>query len=179
MAFLFTPTSIEGLVLVEPQLFADERGFFMECYKESEFLAAGISGPFFQDNHSLSRHGVLRGLHFQSAPKAQGKLVRVLRGKAWDVAVDMRANSHSFGKWLGFELSSENRLMLYLPPGFAHGFLCLSEVVELSYKCTAEYDKASDRGVRWNDPELGIEWPFRDVIVSEKDSSLPFLRELG
>ncbi len=178
MPFLFKTTTIPGLVLVEPRRFDDERGFFMETYKESEFHGAGIVERFVQDNHSCSKRGVLRGLHFQSAPKAQGKLVRVLSGKVWDVAVDLRPGSATYGKWEGLELSAENRLMYYLPPGFAHGFLALSDEAELMYKCTAEYDKASDGGLRWDDPDLAIDWPFRDVIVSQKDAALPYLKEL-
>ena len=165
-------------MIVEPRRFGDDRGYFMETYRESEFSAAGISVRFVQDNHSLSKRGVLRGLHFQAEPKAQGKLISVLRGRVWDVAVDLRRDSTSLGRWQATELSQENGLMFFIPPGFAHGFLTLSDEAELSYKCTVEYDKASDGGVRWDDPDLAIEWPFRDVTVSEKDAHLPFLREL-
>jgi len=150
----------------------------METYKESEFAAAGIREHFVQDNHSRSKRGVLRGLHFQKPPHEQGKLVRVLAGRAWDVAVDLRPESKTYKKWFGIELSSENKKMLYIPAGFAHGFVTLSDEAELVYKCTAEYDKASDGGVRWEDPELAIEWPIRDVIVSTKDAALPYLRKL-
>ncbi len=179
MPFSFSTTPLPGLLIVEPRCFDDERGFFMETYKESEFRAAGIAESFVQDNHSLSRRGVLRGLHFQSAPKAQGKLVRVLRGAVWDVAVDLRAGSPTYARWHAAELSAENRLLFYLPPGFAHGFLTLSAEAELAYKCTAEYDASSDGGLRWDDPELAIDWPLRDVTLSTKDAALPLLRDLA
>ncbi len=174
----FTPGPLEGLWMIEPQVFTDERGFFMETYRESEFLRAGIVERFVQDNHSYSRHGVMRGLHFQFGPKAQGKLVRVVRGRVWHVAVDLRTDSPSYRKWHALELSAENRRMLYLPPGFAHGLLTLSEEAEVVYKCTAEYDKSNDGGLRWDDPELAIDWPFRNVILSQKDATLPYLKEL-
>jgi dTDP-4-dehydrorhamnose 3,5-epimerase len=146
MPFSFTKLPLDGLVLVEPRVYTDGRGFFLESYKESEFAAAGIDGRFVQDNHSLSRKNVLRGLHFQRAPKAQGKLVRVIKGTVWDVAVDIRKESPTFKRWHGIELSAENGLMLYIPPGFAHGFLALSDEVHLIYKCTEEYDAALDAG---------------------------------
>lgn len=174
----FTPGPLEGLWTIVPQVFADERGFFMETYRESEFLRAGIAERFVQDNHSYSRHGVMRGLHFQYGPRAQGKLVRVVRGRVWHVAVDLRTDSPSYKKWHALELSAENRRMLYLPPGFAHGLLTLSEEAEVVYKCTAEYDKSNDGGLRWDDPELAIDWPFRNVILSQKDATLPYLKEL-
>jgi len=176
MPFRFTGAPLSGLLIVEPRVFDDERGFFMETYKESEFAAAGIREHFVQDNHSRSKRGVLRGLHFQRPPYAQARLVRVVAGRAWDVAVDLRPESKTYKKWFGVELSSDNKKMLYIPGGFAHGFVTLSDEAELVYKCTAEYDKASDGGVRWDDPELAIEWPMRDVIVSEKDAALPRLR---
>jgi dTDP-4-dehydrorhamnose 3,5-epimerase len=178
MPFLFKATAIEGLLLIEPRCYSDERGFFMESYRESEFREAGIVEAFVQDNHSRSSRGVLRGLHFQSGEKAQGKLIRVIIGRVWDVAVDLRSGSPSYGTWWGSELSGENRQMLYIPPGFAHGFVTLSEEAHLCYKCSAEYDKASDGGVRWDDPELAVAWPTREVTVSAKDSGLPFLKEL-
>jgi dTDP-4-dehydrorhamnose 3,5-epimerase len=175
MPFTFTPGPLEGLVIVEPRRFGDARGFFMETYRESEFRAAGIGASFSQDNHSRSTKGVLRGLHYQTAPKAQGKLVRVLTGAIWDVAVDIRPESPAYGSWWGLELSADNALMLYLPPGFAHGFLTLSDEAHVAYKCTAEYDKASEAGIRWDDPSLAIDWPSRKVLVSEKDAALPAL----
>ncbi len=149
----------------------------METYKHSDFARAGIPSTFVQDNHSSSSRGIVRGLHYQLPPHAQGKLVRVPFGSVWDVAVDLRRGSPTFGKWVGLELSQENRMMLFIPPGFAHGFLALSEHAELFYKCTSEYDRASEAGVRWNDPDLGIGWPTEVAGVSEKDGGLPFLRE--
>ena len=180
MPFTFTKAPIEGLVIIEPRAFPDERGFFMESYKQSDFEKAGIFGPFVKDNLSRAKKDVLRGLHFQRAPYAQGKLVRVSRGRAWDVAVDLRAGSPSFGKYYALELSEENRRLFWIPEGFAHGFLALEEDTELQYKCTAEYHAASDGGVRWDDPDLAIAWPDIGMapIVSAKDAALPLLREL-
>ena len=175
MPFSFRSASLGGLVVIEPRRFDDDRGFFMETYKESEFAATGVAERFVQDNQSRSRRGVLRGLHYQSEPKAQGKLLRVVSGRVWNVAVDLRSSSPTYAKWQGFELSAENRLMLYLPPGFAHGFLTLSEVADLVYKCTAEYDPALEGGLRWDDPELAIAWPSRDVLVSDRDAAWPRL----
>ncbi len=175
MPFLFKQLSLKGLIQIDFKRFDDDRGSFFETFKASDFAGAGISEIFMQDNHSISSKGVLRGLHFQRAPHAQGKLVRVIRGSAWDVAVDMRPESTTFRKWEALELSSSNSSMLYIPPGFAHGFLSLCEGTELVYKCTAEYHASSDGGIRWDDPALGIEWPTRDVILSRKDAELPFL----
>ena len=180
MPFDFTETPIPGLIEIVPRRYADSRGFFQETYKGSDFYQAGISGPFVQDNHSYSAKNVIRGLHFQTAPHAQGKLVRVVAGRVWDVAVDLRPDSPSFTRWFGTDLTDENGRMLYIPPGFAHGFLALSDGVHLVYKCTAEYHRDSDAGVRWDDPDLAIEWPIAtgDAIVSEKDQTLPYLKEL-
>jgi len=180
MPFTFTKAPIEGLVIIEPRAFPDERGYFMESYKQSDFEKAGILGPFVQDNHSRSKRGVLRGLHFQRPPYAQGKLVRVSRGRAWDVAVDLREGSPTFGKYFALELSESNRLMFWIPAGFAHGFLALEDDTELQYKCTAEYNAASDGGLRWNDPDIAIAWPDIGIapIVSAKDAALPTLREV-
>ncbi|HOX31114.1 MAG TPA: dTDP-4-dehydrorhamnose 3,5-epimerase [Spirochaetales bacterium] len=177
MSFTFKELGIPGLALVQPRVFPDERGFFLETYKRSEFAAAGIGADFVQDNHSRSSRGTLRGLHYQLPPFAQGKLVRVLLGRVWDVAVDLRPSSPTFRRWLGTELSDENNAMLWIPPGFAHGFVALSETAHLAYKCTAEYDKASERGIRWDDTELAVGWPIREVLVSPKDASLPGLGE--
>jgi len=160
-------------MIVEPRRFQDERGFFMETWQASDFIKAGIPGPFLQDNHSSSARGTVRGMHFQRAPHAQGKLVRVVRGAAWDVAVDLRDGSSHFGTWQAMELSAENGLLLYIPPGFAHGFLALEEGTELLYKCTAEYHAASEGGIRWDDPGIGISWPLSEVLVSSKDTALP------
>jgi dTDP-4-dehydrorhamnose 3,5-epimerase len=165
MPFVFRQLPIEGLVLVEPRIFIDERGSFLESYKESEFRANGIDERFVQDNHSRSARGVLRGLHFQPTPHEQGKLVRVIEGSVWDVAVDLRKGSRSYLKWFGLELSAQNNLSFYIPPGFAHGFVTISNTSQLQYKCTAEYDKASERGIRWDDPRIGIEWPIKNVLV--------------
>jgi dTDP-4-dehydrorhamnose 3,5-epimerase len=175
--FSFSRTALEGLIVIDAQRFDDERGFFMETYKASEFSANGISAIFVQDNHSKSCRGVLRGLHFQSPPHAQGKLVRVIAGRVWDVAVDLRPGSRTYAQWYGVELSSETQRMLFLPEGFAHGFVTLSETAEFVYMCTAEYSIGCDGGLRWDDPDLGIAWPIRDVTVSKKDALLPFLRE--
>ena len=173
MSFSFERLAIQDLVLISPRVFPDERGFFLESYKKSEFAANGIDADFVQDNHSLSAQGVLRALHYQCAPRTQGKLVRVIGGRIWDVAVDIRRSSPTLGKWVGVELSDVNQRMFWIPPGFAHGFVTLSDSVHLLYKCTAEYDKASERGIRWDDPMIGVEWPTREVRVSTRDASLP------
>ncbi len=181
MPFNFIENDLSGLFVIEPRVFSDCRGFFMETYKESEFRAAGITENFSQDNHSLSSKGVLRGLHFQSDPHAQGKLVRVVSGSVWDVAVDLRSNSPSYMKWFGLELSAENMKMMYIPPGFAHGFLTLEDNTNFLYKCTAEYAPESDGGVRWNDPDIAVKWPLEEGMtpeVSEKDAMLPYYGEL-
>jgi dTDP-4-dehydrorhamnose 3,5-epimerase len=177
--FKFTPLGINGLILVEPASFADERGFFMETYKESDFIKNGIAEKFVQDNYSLSVKGVIRGLHFQKDPKAQGKLVKVVTGSVLDVAVDIRKGSPTYKKWIAVELSDSNKKMLYIPEGFAHGFLARTEEVRLMYKCTAEYDPALDAGIRWNDPEIAISWPVDKPVVSQKDAVLPLLKDLA
>ena len=179
MPFVFNPTDISGVFLVQPRVFPDDRGFFMETYKASDFEKCGIVGSFVQDNHSKSSKGVLRGLHFQREPHAQGKLVRVTEGSVWDVAVDIRPDSSSYLTWIGFELSAENAHMLFLPPGCAHGFLTLTEFAQVQYKCTVEYNKESEGGIRWDDPDLAIEWPIKDVLVSEKDKILPFVKDIS
>lgn len=177
MPFNFRRLEIPDVVLVEPKVFGDERGFFMETYKRSEFKENGIAYDFVQDNHSKSQKGVLRGLHYQLYPKAQGKLVRCVRGRIWDVAVDIRKGSPWYGKWVAVELSEDNKLMLWVPPGFAHGFVALEDDTEVIYKVTEEYDPKLDKGIVWNDPDLRIDWPIKDPILSEKDSKLPTLRE--
>lgn len=177
MPFAFEASGLLGLLLVRPTAFPDDRGFFLERYKESDFRRAGISERFVQDNHSASTRGVLRGLHYQVPPGAQAKLVWVLEGGVWDVAVDVRPDSPTYRQWSGIELSADNRLMFYIPPGFAHGFVVLSERAEFAYKCSAEYDKGAEAGFRWDDPEIGIEWPIRDVTVSAKDQCLPLMKE--
>lgn len=178
MPFTFTTLDINGLVLIKPHLFPDDRGFFMESYKESEFKKGGITAIFVQDNQSLSNKHVLRGLHYQCAPKAQGKLIRVIKGTVWDVAVDIRRGSPTYKKWTSIELSEENNMMLYIPPGFAHGFVTLSDEAHLLYKCTEEYDQKLDAGIRWDDPDINIAWPVKDPLVSDKDKKLPFFKEI-
>lgn len=179
MPFQFTPLEeVRGVVLIEPRVFGDERGWFMETYKRSEFEIGGIRVAFPQDNHSRSTaKGVLRGLHYQKEPAAQGKLVRCLVGAIYDVAVDIRRGSPTYGRWVGFELTAENRRMLWVPAGFAHGFCSISEIAEVVYKTTAEYSPAHDRAVRWNDPALNISWPTTSPLLSPKDSQAPTLAE--
>jgi len=179
MPFQMHTTPIEGLLVIEPKVFADERGFFMESFKASDFAAFGVTQNFVQDNHSKSKKGVIRGLHFQRAPHAQGKLVRVVRGSAWDVAVDLRKDSPTFGRWYAQVLSADNHLLFCIPEGFGHGFLALEDDTELLYKCTTEYDKPSDGGIRWNDPVIHVEWPEIGVspILSAKDAALPRLKD--
>ncbi len=171
------PTPLPGVLILEPRVFADERGFFLETYNAARFREAGIADAFVQDNHSRSRRGVLRGLHYQE-PHAQGKLVRCSSGTIFDVAVDIRAGSPSFGKWFGLELSGENQRMLWVPPGYAHGFCALTDEADLIYKCTELYDAKSDRAIAWNDPAIGIRWPVADPVMSPKDASAPRLAEV-
>jgi dTDP-4-dehydrorhamnose 3,5-epimerase len=177
MAFRFTPLALPGLVLIEETRYRDERGFFAETFRESAFRAAGITQPFVQDNHSRSTRGVLRGLHYQLPPKAQGKLIRVVQGEVFDVAVDLRRGSSGYGRWAGTRLSGEDGKMLWIPSGFAHGYLVLSETVDLTYKVTAEFDAALDRGICWDDPAIGVRWPTDAPILSPKDQALPSLAE--
>jgi len=182
MPFEFERLEIPEIILIKPKVFKDNRGFFLETYKESDFVKAGITNRFVQDNHSMSVKGVLRGLHYQKKPAVQGKLVRCVRGAIFDVAVDVRKGSPTFGKWVGVILSEENHFMLWIPPGFAHGFLTLSERAEVIYKVSdSEYSPEHDAGIIWNDPDIGIKWPLEEVgevILSEKDSKLPRLRDL-
>lgn len=173
----FEATEIPGVVLVTPRVHRDERGFFLETYHESRYRENGIAGPFVQDNHSRSRSGILRGLHGQS-PNPQGKLVRCVVGAVWDVAVDVRLGSPSFGRHFGAELSADNFRQLYVPPGLLHGFVVLSEEAEVEYKCTHVYDPAGDFGVRWDDPELAVPWPVRSPMLSAKDRDAPLLRDV-
>ncbi|WP_303852245.1 dTDP-4-dehydrorhamnose 3,5-epimerase [Seleniivibrio woodruffii] len=178
MPFEFKRYPIDGPVLVVPKVFPDERGFFLETYKKSDFVQNGIDAEFIQDNHSKSVKGVLRGLHYQIHPHAQGKLVRCIQGEILDVTVDIRKSSSTFGKWVAERLSAENRKMLYIPIGFAHGFLVLSDTAEIIYKVHGgEYAPQCDRGIAWNDPELAIDWGVKDVIVSEKDMKQPLLKD--
>jgi len=176
MPFEFKGFELPGPVLVCPKVFDDGRGFFLELYKHSDFATAGIRDHLVQDNYSKSAQGVLRGLHFQKNPKAQGKLVMCMQGGIYDVAVDIRKGSPHYGKWIGVELSAENRFQLYVPRGFAHGFQVLSETAEVMYKCTEEYSPQDERGIAWNDPDIGISWPIREPILSSKDKVNPRLR---
>jgi dTDP-4-dehydrorhamnose 3,5-epimerase len=177
MPFKFSDREIPGVKVIEYEKFNDPRGFFMETYRKNDFAEHGIKLPFVQDNYSRSGRGVLRGLHYQKNPFAQGKLVLVLKGEVYDVGVDIRKGSPTYGRWIGEVLSSENRKMLYLPPGLAHGFCVLSEEVDFFYKVTADYAPDLDRGFAWNDPEIGIEWPISDPILSQRDRRLPPLRD--
>jgi dTDP-4-dehydrorhamnose 3,5-epimerase len=177
MSFEFRQLAISGVVLIAPQVSRDGRGRFLETYKHSDFARAGITEHFVQDNFSASTQGVLRGLHYQKPPKAQGKLIRCMKGAILDVAVDIRKGSPTYGKWVMEELTEENNTMVYIPPGFAHGFLAMSDTAEVLYKCTDEYAPDLERGVIWNDPDLGIPWPVREPLLSVKDAVLPVLRE--
>lgn len=175
-----TPTRIPEVMVVEPKVFGDARGFFYESFNQAAFNAAtGTAFTFVQDNHSRSSQGVLRGLHYQLPPHAQGKLVRVVRGAVWDVAVDIRQGSPTFGQWVGQELTEDNHKQFWIPPGFAHGFVVLSESADFLYKTTNYYAPQSDRGIAWNDPDLGIAWPNlgMDFVLSDKDRQQPALRQ--
>ena len=177
--FKFFPTGIEGLTIIEPTVFGDARGYFMETYQQQEFAEAGLNMTFIQDNQSRSRKGVLRGLHFQKK-NPQGKLVRVIEGAVYDVAVDLRKSSKTFGKWYGVELTAENQKQFYVPEGFAHGFLVLTEAATFVYKCTRFYDPKDEGGLMWNDPDIGIQWPLEEgteLLLSEKDQKNPLLLE--
>lgn len=178
-------TGIEGLVIIEPTVFGDNRGFFMESYNKKEFEEIGMTMEFIQDNHSKSKKGVLRGLHFQTK-HSQGKLVRVIKGSVWDVGVDLREDSKTYGKWYGVLLTEANKKMFYHPEGFAHGFITLEDDTEFQYKCTDFYHPEYDGGIIWNDPDIGIEWNFEklgikedEIIMSDKDKKLPKLKEIG
>jgi dTDP-4-dehydrorhamnose 3,5-epimerase len=170
------PLAIPGLLLIQPRVFRDGRGYFRETWRAAEYAKHGM-GPFVQDNVSVSRRGVIRGLHLQY-PRAQGKLISVLHGRAFDVAVDVRRGSPTFAKWVSTELSDENGWQLYIPPGFAHGFQALSDTVVFSYKCTDTHAPEAERVVRWNDPALAISWPLRDAGLAERDLSAPLLADI-
>ena len=179
MPFEFIPLEISQVILIEPKVFADTRGFFMEVYSYKAFAEFGIRERFVQDNHSRSRRGVLRGLHFQKAPFAQDKLVRVTRGEVFDVAVDLRPDSPTFGQWAAVVLSEENKKMFFIPRGFAHGFLALSEIVDFQYKVSNFYSQESEGGIIWNDPQVGIKWPLQGgIILSERDKKWPRLNNI-
>mgnify|MGYP000080455309 FL=1 len=174
-----TPCDIEGLYVIEPTVFKDERGYFVETYNQNDMKEAGLDMVFVQDNQSMSTRGVLRGLHFQKQ-FPQGKLVRVVRGKVFDVAVDLRSDSKTYGKWFGVELSAENMKQFYIPEGFAHGFLVLSDEAEFCYKCTDFYHPGDEGGLAWNDTEIGVGWPLEegvDLIISEKDQKWKGLKD--
>ncbi|MGD8623781.1 MAG: dTDP-4-dehydrorhamnose 3,5-epimerase [Anaerolineae bacterium] len=177
MPFEFERLAIPEVVLVTARRFDDERGYFMELFKTSDFVAQGITVPFIQDNLSHSVRGVLRGLHYQKPPQAQGKLVMALRGRIWDAAVDIRRGSPTYGAWVGRELSCDNGCMLYVPPGFAHGFCVLSPKATVLYKVTAGYAPDLERGIRWDDPQIGVEWPIDRPLLSARDAALPLLAD--
>jgi len=170
----FLPTDLPGVTLIEPDVYRDDRGFFLETYHERKYAEGGIPGPFVQDNHSFSGRGTLRGLHAQLR-KPQGKLVRAVEGEMFDVAVDIRPDSTTFGRWFGIVLSGENFRQLWVPPGFAHGFCVLSERVHVEYKCTGFYDPADEVSIAWNDPRIGIRWPIGAPTLSAKDQAAPLL----
>lgn len=175
--FKFTKTEIEGVYIIEPKVFGDNRGYFMETYNEQEFKNNGLDYNFVQDNQSKSKKGVLRGLHFQKT-HPQAKLVRVLEGEVFDVAVDLRKGSKTYGKWVGVILSEENKKQFMIPRGFAHGFVVLSETAVFSYKCDDFYHPEDEGGIMWNDPDINIEWPYKgELLLSEKDKVHPLLKE--
>lgn len=178
MAIRVIDTEFDGLKVVVAKAFEDDRGLFMETFNTRDFADAGLPVDFVQDNHSYSTRRVLRGLHYQF-PNWQGKLVRVIRGEVFDVAVDIRPESSSRAKWFGIMLTAANRKQLYIPPGFAHGFCVTSEVADVVYKCTRLYDASQDRSILWNDPDIGIEWPIPDPIVSPKDAKASCLRDVS
>jgi dTDP-4-dehydrorhamnose 3,5-epimerase len=172
-------TKLQGCVVIEPTVFGDDRGFFLETFQAERYAdLAGITSPFVQDNHSRSAKGVLRGLHFQKN-KPQGKLIRVVKGEVYDVAVDIRQGSPTFGQWEGIILSEENKTQLWVPPGFAHGFVVLSDTADFEYKCTDYYDPSDEGSILWNDPELNIPWPIDNPKLSEKDANAKKLADLS
>ena len=172
-----TTCDLQGLLIIEPAVFGDNRGYFMESWNRQRYREAGLDFDFVQDNFSLSRRGTLRGLHFQN-PLAQGKLVSVLQGEVFDVGVDIRRSSPTFGRWFGMTLSAENKRQFFLPPGFAHGFLVLSEMALFHYKCTDYYSPQDEQGFRWDDPDVGIKWPVENPILSQRDAAAPRLKAL-
>lgn len=177
MPFTFQRLDIPEVVLIKPQVFHDDRGFLMETYKAPDFAAFGIRDSFVQENHSCSFKNVIRGLHYQNPPFEQAKLIRVIRGRIFDVAVDIRKGSPTWGKWVAVILSEESRESLYIPPGFAHGFCVLSEAAEVIYKTTNVYSPECEGGIAWNSPEIKIDWPIRAPILSRRDASLPSLAQ--
>ncbi len=177
MPFTYKNLELPGVVLIEPKKFADPRGFFAEIYKGSDFRQAGVSKPIAQINYSKSEKNVLRGLHYQKDPMAQGKMMQVIDGKIFDVAVDLRKGSPTYGRWIGEELSSDNLKILYIPEGFAHGFCVLSDNAMITYYCTNTYAPEHERGIIWNDPDLNITWPVKAPLISERDSKFSTLKE--
>jgi dTDP-4-dehydrorhamnose 3,5-epimerase len=175
MAFNFRSTTLPGVVLIEPKVYGDDRGFFLEAYKQSDFAAAGLDVRFVQENHSRSSYGVLRGLHYQRAPRAQGKLLRVVAGEIFDVCVDIRGGSPAFGKWFGVLISAANHRSIYIPPGCAHGFCVVSPEAEVIYNTTTEYAPKYEHGIRWDDPSLDIAWPVSNPLLSDRDRTWPDL----
>ncbi len=177
MPFTFRRLAIPDVILIEQKVLSDPRGFFVETYKKSKFFENGIKEKFVQDNWSHSMKGTLRGLHFQKPPMAQAKLVMALRGEVFDVAVDIRKNSPTYGQWVGFTLTQNKAQMLYIPVGFAHGFCVLSDEADFVYKVSNEYSSELDSGIFWNDPAIGIDWPLANPLLSEKDEALPLLKD--
>lgn len=173
----FIATELEGVLVIEPDLFKDSRGFFLETYQQRKYCDGGIAGPFVQDNHSRSGRGTIRGLHAQRL-HPQGKLIRVLQGEIFDVVVDIRKGSPTFRNWIEIELTADNFLQCYVPPGFAHGFCVRSEFAEVGYKCTDYYDPADELRIIWNDPSIGVQWPTAEPLLSDQDRVAPPLREL-
>jgi dTDP-4-dehydrorhamnose 3,5-epimerase len=171
-------TRLEGLVLLAPRVFGDERGFFVETFRAPAWAERGVPDDFVQDNHSRSRLGTLRGIHFQTHP-GQGKLVRCARGRVWDVVVDLRRGSPTYGRWEAVVLDDVDHLQLWIPVGFGHGFCVLSDEADVTYKCTSAYDPETEAGFRWDDPDVGIEWPEVDAILSERDRTAPLLRDIA
>jgi len=172
-----TKTELDGILIIEPKVHADARGSFYESYVKRKYIEHGIVDEFIQDNHSISNKGVLRGLHFQENPE-QTKLVRVTRGEVFDVAVDIRKESPTFGQWIGVTLTEENHRQLFIPGDFAHGFCVLSDTAELLYKCSSYYAPSGERAILWNDPDIGIDWPIKNPLLSEKDKSAPSFKDL-
>lgn len=175
MPFEFQKTELEGVIIIQPKVFPDDRGEFAEIYKYLDFATAGISDRFVQTNYSKSKKGVLRGMHYQLAPMAQAKLIRVTAGSIFDVAIDIRKNSATYGKWVGVTLTSELKNMLYIPEGFAHGFCVLEDDTQVVYNCSREYSPEHERGVIYSDPAIGIAWPIENLILADRDASYPAL----
>jgi len=171
-----TKTKLPGVLILEPKVFPDDRGYFLETWNSTRYEQAGIPGPFVQDNISFSKKGILRGLHFQY-PQSQGKLIQVLSGEVMDIVVDIRVGSSTFGQWIGEALSESNHKQIYVPPGFAHGYCVTSETALFSYKCTDFYNPATEHGIIWNDPDIGIEWPIEHPALSPKDKAYPRLKD--